>query len=559
VTQDIISVNISSNPPPYLVTALPNVTVEAGMTETGVFDLDDYFADPESEQLLMSAHGSYRHISISIHEDHGVDFTAGRNWFGVEEVIFRATDPNGGIAEDQILVYVIGEFLPPEILELPTLYVPYNETWKFDVSPYIRDPDTPLQELLLSTDDGTNITVDGLTLQFHYSTWMGEEYSLWIEIRVSDGPNEASRMVQVILKSGNPPKLVDELPDIFFYEDTTYISTFTIFDHFENMGSDPLFEIVGTENVTVEILQDGRLSLSATPNWYGTELLSLRVTNDDLLSVEDPFLVTVLPVNDPPVILPVPIQKVREGEVYLLDIRPYIIDVDDALERLEIWVNGTHVTVVGHILLLRYPSGADEDTVTLEVSDGKDNATSEFIVEVLPSGAPAPPVLALLWPWVPLLGALAIVGLFLYYSMFRTYALEDLFLVGKEGRLIAHNTTRIRADRDEDILAGMLTAIQEFVKDAFREENEDLKRFEFGDKTVLIERGAWTYLAAFYKGKEPPHASESLRAFMEDVEERYKTELESWTGEPEILKGLNDMMNSFATRRVYRRGDWKRS
>ncbi|MEW5761302.1 MAG: hypothetical protein AB1779_11120, partial [Candidatus Thermoplasmatota archaeon] len=46
------------------------------------------------------------------------------------------------------------------------------------------------------------------------------------------------------------------------------------------------------------------------------------------------------------------------------------------------------------------------------------------------------------------------------------FAVEDVFLIYKDGRLIQHTTRRIKADMDEEILTSMLTAVQTFIKDS---------------------------------------------------------------------------------------------
>ena len=51
---------------------------------------------------------------------------------------------------------------------------------------------------------------------------------------------------------------------------------------------------------------------------------------------------------------------------------------------------------------------------------------------------------------------------------------EDVFLLNhKDGLLIKHETRRLRPDVDTDILSGMLTAVQAFVKDALRGQYAD--------------------------------------------------------------------------------------
>src|SRR5205809_2064374 len=85
------------------------------------------------------------------------------------------------------------------------------------------------------------------------------------------------------------------------------------------------------------------------------------------------------------------------------------------------------------------------------------------------------------WLAILTLGAVGYSGY--RFGIRRTTVVDDVFLISKDGRLLMHNTRRLRADRDEDILSGMLTAILAFLKDSDPEENGKLTRFEIGGKT----------------------------------------------------------------------------
>src|SRR6266568_4592253 len=134
---------------------------------------------------------------------------------------------------------------------------------------------------------------------------------------------------------------------------------------------------------------------------------------------------------------------------------------------------------------------------------------------------------------------------------------DDLFLIGLDGRLLVHTSIRPRAQMDEDILAGMLTAISAFVRDAFREEHEELKKFELGNRNVAVERGEYVYLAAIYPGALPLDVSRSIREFLSDLAERYGENLAFWYFADD-LPGLPGMMAEFASRGRYRHGNWRK-
>jgi len=153
------------------------------------------------------------------------------------------------------------------------------------------------------------------------------------------------------------------------------------------------------------------------------------------------------------------------------------------------------------------------------------------------------------------IGAVAYVGYEI--AARRMFATEDVFLISREGRLILHNTRRLRADRDEDILAGMLTATVAFIRDSFREENGDLRSFRFAGKTILVERGEDIYVAAIYSGRVPTWADRDLRAFVRDIEDRFGLDLAVWSGAAEDLPGLRKLSDRFVSRARYR--SWFRS
>ncbi|MCI4371536.1 MAG: hypothetical protein L3J78_02705 [Thermoplasmata archaeon] len=138
------------------------------------------------------------------------------------------------------------------------------------------------------------------------------------------------------------------------------------------------------------------------------------------------------------------------------------------------------------------------------------------------------------------------------FGIRRRFAIDDVFLIAKDGRLLMHNTRRMRADRDEDILSGMLTAIVAFLRDSDPEENGDLRRFEIGGKTTLVERGPHAYLAAVYSGPVPRWAGKDLRRFMSNLEETFGTAFASWSGSPEDLQGLKEFTGRFVSRMRYR-------
>ena len=119
--------------------------------------------------------------------------------------------------------------------------------------------------------------------------------------------------------------------------------------------------------------------------------------------------------------------------------------------------------------------------------------------------------------------------------------IEDVFVISNNALLIAHNTRRLKPDMDDDILAGMLTAVQNFIKDSFKDEGEwALKKLEFADSTILVERGKYVYMAIIYSGELSDENLEKINKTIENVEDKYEDALSDWSGDMEEVRGIKD-------------------
>src|SRR3989475_310343 len=124
-----------------------------------------------------------------------------------------------------------------------------------------------------------------------------------------------------------------------------------------------------------------------------------------------------------------------------------------------------------------------------------------------------------------------------------TYLVEDVFLIHSDGRLIAHHSRKFREEIDEDIFSGMLTVVQDFVKDSFKSRTRvGMKRLDFGDSKILIERSPHTFLATVLVGNEPKLLPLYMLQVLKEVEDRYGNVLERWTGLLHQLEGVDEMI-----------------
>ncbi len=144
-----------------------------------------------------------------------------------------------------------------------------------------------------------------------------------------------------------------------------------------------------------------------------------------------------------------------------------------------------------------------------------------------------------------LLAGVSGAGAIVVFAVYRRYRvhIEDVFLVGRDGILISHLSQADAQAKDEDQLSGMLTAVQDFVQDAFAYgRDRELHQLEFGDYHILIERGKHVYLAVVYAGRDSGLIRKKVRAVLERVEAAYGPTFDAWDGDMARVEGTRDLL-----------------
>jgi len=124
------------------------------------------------------------------------------------------------------------------------------------------------------------------------------------------------------------------------------------------------------------------------------------------------------------------------------------------------------------------------------------------------------------------------------YVMMKTanFKVEEVFLMQRDsGMLLQHVAVNPDdEDDDADLVSGMFTAIRSFVRDSFGDANEDqpeeLKRFTFGERQVLIEDGPSMVLAAVVRGSPAPVVRETLKETLEELQRQFHELADQFSG-----------------------------
>jgi outer membrane protein OmpA-like peptidoglycan-associated protein len=124
------------------------------------------------------------------------------------------------------------------------------------------------------------------------------------------------------------------------------------------------------------------------------------------------------------------------------------------------------------------------------------------------------------------------------------FRVEQIFLIhSKSGLLLEHVAAEDAVPSGSDMVSGMLTAIQDFVRDSFQtDKGEGLETIQVGELTVWIEQGPLAILAAVIHGSAP----EELRILFQDVLARIHLEhgtiLESFDGDASPFASVRSVL-----------------
>jgi len=121
--------------------------------------------------------------------------------------------------------------------------------------------------------------------------------------------------------------------------------------------------------------------------------------------------------------------------------------------------------------------------------------------------------------------------------------IDEVFIMTTDGILIKHFSYKETSVVDEDILASMLTVIQNFVTDSFNKKKALLKKLEFGEFNILITPGEYLNLVAISPDNNVSDLEKPTNLMLHEVEDQNKETLPNWDGDQDKILGLEQCMD----------------
>ena len=148
------------------------------------------------------------------------------------------------------------------------------------------------------------------------------------------------------------------------------------------------------------------------------------------------------------------------------------------------------------------------------------------------------------WPYLLVAAMIAMVGTGVYFLRESKIAVDETFVIYNDGRMLAHSTRRLKPGMDDQVLSSMFVAIQDFIKDSFKDETSfTLRKLDFGDKSVLIEKGDHLFLAVVLHGKASKKVAKKMKDVLDSIEDEFSTTLVDWDGDFDQVRGVTDMVS----------------
>lgn len=125
------------------------------------------------------------------------------------------------------------------------------------------------------------------------------------------------------------------------------------------------------------------------------------------------------------------------------------------------------------------------------------------------------------------------------------YRVEQVFLIHREsGLVLNHIVAPTVATQDPDMVAGMLSAIQQFVRDSFHSKNDEtLGSLNVGELQVWLEESPNAVLAAVIRGHAPADFREAMNEALEDIQRHFSSALANFKGDAGPFRGADERLS----------------
>ncbi len=376
---DTITVAVAGvNDPPFLSAPIGDVSYpEDSGPHTVAANLESVFGDPDpGATLIFSAASDNPDIQAGV-QGAALIVNSSPDYFGEGTVVVTAQDDSGATASGTFAVAITPVNDPP-LVTLPDISFPEDSSYTLNLDLYVADVDNDPGEMAWSARvigaQGTNspgakifnlqssianlpssifnlqsapggievdtsdlqIVIDPLTRAATFSV-SGDSAGVFTAAFTASDPGGLSHtdtMLVIVAAENDLPVVANPIPDVAYPEDG---GTHTVVANLNAVFSDPdpgtvLSFSAASDNPDIQVTVAGdSLTLDASLNYFGGGSVAVFADDGSGGLAGDTFLVSIFPLNDPPVIAGLPdTLGFREDSSASLNLWQYVEDLETA-------------------------------------------------------------------------------------------------------------------------------------------------------------------------------------------------------------------------------------
>ena len=403
----------SVNDVPQIVKQIPNQTIDEKKTFAKV-KLDEYVKDADHKNSELSWEADVKHqgkepqsgtLSVNIGDDHVASIEIpDPSWNGTAVVTYTVSDPEGATAKQQVTYTVKSINDIPVFKKIPDQTIEEkNEFASVMLDDYLSDADHDLSQLKIDIAGNKDIKVNlnNKTREISFKTpselWNGSEN---ITLTATDPEGgKASTSFKLAIKSINDPPVMKDIAEQTIKEKGSFkpVELDKYVEDLDHSKDKLKWTVTGNRELKVSL--EGRVMkvTPPSPQWNGSETLTIKVTDPEGATDERTVAYTVESVNDVPEFTKqVAPQTIKEKEQFKpIKLGEMVRDLDNKLSDLQFTVdvksaNGKNAGLTveidaQHVANIKIPNkywnGADEITFTVTDPEGA-KATSKALFTV---------------------------------------------------------------------------------------------------------------------------------------------------------------------------------
>ncbi|MYC90469.1 MAG: hypothetical protein F4X15_03275 [Gemmatimonadetes bacterium] len=345
--------------------------------DSATLDVARHFSEPDGQELTYTAAADSARLAVSIRGSR-VTLTALAK--GTVTVTVTATDP-GGLAAVQSFRVTVPNRAPVAVDSIPPRTIEVDHADTLDVSPLFADPDGDTLIYSAEVSDSSRVAASIVGGALTVTALAKGEAVVTVTATDDEGAT-ATHSLHVTVPN-RPPAAVDTIPPLTLFKDEA--DTLELAPYFNDPDGDPLTFVATSSDRDVVAVTGSAGTLIATAVSQGEALVTVTATDDEGLTAQQSFEVTV-PNRAPAVAITFPAQDLFKRDSLHLDLAGHFTDPDgDSLTLAAVSSDGglATATITRTTLTVRTAAITGEATITVTATDPGDlSARQSFTVTV---------------------------------------------------------------------------------------------------------------------------------------------------------------------------------